>query len=36
MLLNKMRRIDTDDSTFEGRKGEGLGATDGPFIEGTN
>jgi hypothetical protein len=31
-----MRRIDTDDSTFEGREGERLGAAYDPIIEGTD
>lgn len=36
MLLNVMRRIDTDDGTFKSGEGEGLSAAHSPVIEGTD
>lgn len=36
VLLNVVRRINTDDGTFQSGEGEGLGAAHSPVIEGTD
>jgi hypothetical protein len=36
VLGDVVRRIDTDHGAFQGGQREGLGATHGPFIEGTD
>ena len=36
MLVDVVGCVDTDNRVFQGGEGEGLGAANGPFIEGTD